>query len=169
MPIAKRSDGWYWGSKGPFDTKQKAIAVGQAAHASGFKEEAAMDTKTQTATAEFVGTMLHSSTVAHLKHLQVEGEGSYAAHKALGAYYEGIIELVDAVAESCQGAHDIILGPYATQYENNTDTPLEYMTKLREYVRTKRKELPQDSEIQNEVDNIANLINSTCYKLARLK
>ena len=35
MPIMKKADGWYWGSKGPFDTKQKAVQVGQAAHAAG--------------------------------------------------------------------------------------------------------------------------------------
>ena len=35
MPISKKADGWYWGSKGPFDTKQKAVQVGQAAHAAG--------------------------------------------------------------------------------------------------------------------------------------
>lgn len=39
MPIAKKSDGWYWGSKGPFKSKAKALQVAQAAHASGFKEE----------------------------------------------------------------------------------------------------------------------------------
>jgi len=39
MPIVKKPDGWYWGSKGPFDTKQKAVDVGNAARASGFKEE----------------------------------------------------------------------------------------------------------------------------------
>ena len=35
MPIMKKADGWYWGSKGPFDTKQKAVQVCQAAHAAG--------------------------------------------------------------------------------------------------------------------------------------
>ena len=39
MPVTKRPDGWYWGSKGPFDTKQKAVDVGIAAHASGFQEK----------------------------------------------------------------------------------------------------------------------------------
>lgn len=39
MPIQKKSDGWYWGSKGPFTTKTKALQVANAAHASGFKEE----------------------------------------------------------------------------------------------------------------------------------
>ena len=32
MPIVRKQDGWYWGSKGPFATKTKAIQVGQAAH-----------------------------------------------------------------------------------------------------------------------------------------
>jgi hypothetical protein len=39
MPVVKKPDGWYWGSKGPFDTKVKALQVAQAAHASGFKEK----------------------------------------------------------------------------------------------------------------------------------
>jgi len=39
MPIAKKSDGWYWGTQGPFQTKAKALQVSIAAHASGFKEE----------------------------------------------------------------------------------------------------------------------------------
>ena len=39
MPFQKKTDGWYWGSKGPFTTKAKALQVAQAAHASGFKEE----------------------------------------------------------------------------------------------------------------------------------
>ena len=41
MPIMKKADGWYWGSKGPFDTKQKAVQVGQAAHAAGAEDGAA--------------------------------------------------------------------------------------------------------------------------------
>jgi len=37
MPVHKRNGKWYWGSKGPFDTKKKAEEVGQAAYASGYK------------------------------------------------------------------------------------------------------------------------------------
>jgi len=39
MPIVKKSNGWYWGSQGPFATKGKALAVSVAAHASGFTEK----------------------------------------------------------------------------------------------------------------------------------
>lgn len=38
MPLVKRQSGWFWGSKGPFDTKAKALAVARAAYASGYKE-----------------------------------------------------------------------------------------------------------------------------------
>lgn len=39
MPVVKKNDGWYWGSKGPFATKAKALQIATAAHANGFKEE----------------------------------------------------------------------------------------------------------------------------------
>lgn len=39
MPIVKKSNGWYWGSQGPFATKGKALAVSVAAQASGFTEK----------------------------------------------------------------------------------------------------------------------------------
>ena len=38
MPINKRDDGWYWGSKGPFKSKDKAEEVQRAAHASGYQK-----------------------------------------------------------------------------------------------------------------------------------
>ena len=121
------------------------------------------------ACAEFIGAMLHSATITHFMHLQVTGVGSNAAHQTLAAYYDAIVEATDAVAEVIQGAYDLIITPYPTMFANTTDEPLAYLKKLREYVRTKRASLPQDSEIQNEVDNIANLINRTCYRLERLQ
>ena len=109
MPVHKKSDGWYWGSKGPFDTKQKAIQVGQAAYASGYKENEMLN---KDATAQFIGALLHSATLTHLKHFQVTGEGSYAAHVALATYYDGIVELVDSLTESIQGAYEELIEPY---------------------------------------------------------
>ena len=36
MPISKKKDGWYWGSQGPFDSRNKAEEVAQGAYASGY-------------------------------------------------------------------------------------------------------------------------------------
>ncbi len=166
MPVVKKPDGWYWGdTHGPYATKLKAIQVGRAAHAAGYKESE-MD---MNATAEFVGVLLHSATLTHFKHLQVEGVGADAAHRALGAYYDEIVEAVDTVAENIQGAYDIIIEPYPAMFAGNASDALTYLKGLREYVRTKRQDLPQDSEIQNDIDAVASLINKTCYRLERLK
>jgi DNA-binding ferritin-like protein len=166
MPVHKKDDGWYWGSKGPFPTKQKAIQVGQAAYASGYREEAQMDKEL---TAQFIGTLLHSATLTHFKHWLVTGVGSDAAHRALGDYYDEIVDLVDSLTESIQGAYDELIQPYADSFDNSPLEPLPYMRALRQYVRTQRAGLPQDSEIQNEIDGIATLINHTIYRLTFLK
>jgi len=38
MPITKRDGKYYWGSKGPFDSRKKAAEVAGAAHASGYEK-----------------------------------------------------------------------------------------------------------------------------------
>lgn len=163
MPVNKKPDGWYWGdTHGPYATKQKAIQVGQAAHAAGFKESI-MDPIVGT----FVSTLLHSATLTHLMHFKTT---SYSQHVALNAYYDEIPELVDSLVESIQGAYETIIEPYPSMFGNgNGDDPLAYMVSLRNYVRDYRDQMPQDSEIQNEIDSIANLINHTVYKLKFLK
>lgn len=39
MPLVKKPSGWFWGSKGPFDSKTKALSVARAAYAHGYKGE----------------------------------------------------------------------------------------------------------------------------------
>ena len=36
MPLRNVKGQWYWGSKGPFDTKAKALSVASAAYAHGY-------------------------------------------------------------------------------------------------------------------------------------
>jgi NTP pyrophosphatase (non-canonical NTP hydrolase) len=45
------------------------------------------------------------------------------------------------------------------------ETPEAYLTQLKQFVEEAREEIPQDSELQNIVDEIADLINSTLYLL----
>ncbi len=160
MPIRKTSQGWFWGSKGPFDTKAKAMAVGRAAYASGYKE----NVMNSNAVAEFVATLFHSATITHFMHLQATGPGSSARHMALGEYYDSIVELTDTLAENIQGAYGLIT-EYPTEFRTVTEAPLAYIKKLKSYVDATREELPQDSNIQNDIDAIATLLNSTAYKL----
>lgn len=164
MPVVKKSDGWWWGSShGPYPTKQKAIQVGQAAHASGFKEESAMN---QSIVGEFIGTLLHSGTIAHFKHLMTT---NYAQHKALQKYYEEIIDAADTIAEALQGCEGEIITGYPMMFGNTDSSPLEYLTSIRDYVIANREAISEYSNIQNEIDAVMTLLDSTIYKLTFLK
>ena len=77
------------------------MQVARAAYASGYKEESEMKYTIQ----EFVMCLLHSQTNAHILHLQSR---SYAEHKALESYYEGIDDLIDSFVEAYQGKYGII-------------------------------------------------------------
>ena len=114
--------------------------------------------------ATFVATLFHSGTNAHFMHLQTD---SYAKHKALQKYYEGIIDLTDTWAEAYQGCYEVIKS-YPKDFHLATE-PVKYIKSIKDFVKEIRTELPKDSELQNIVDEIADLIDSTLYKLKTFK
>ena len=117
-----------------------------------------------------ISYLLHSRTQAHVFHLQVTGTGAFAAHKALNDYYDSIVGLVDGLVESYQGKYGII-----TNYSNynlmsftGIQQVVEYFTALNKTIEKLRVLETQDSEIQNDIDTVITLINSTIYKLKYL-
>ena len=118
--------------------------------------------------AKFISTLLASRTQAHIFHWQAIGEDSSAKHMALGAYYEEIVGLVDDLVESYQGRFGIIIGFDGPSTFREDNDPLKYFKALNQYVEVIRTKLPQDSYIQNQVDEIVSLIETTLYKLEYL-
>jgi DNA-binding ferritin-like protein len=108
--------------------------------------------------------MLHSATNTHFFHWSTD---SYAKHKALAKYYDSIIDLTDTFAESYMGKYGKFTA-FPSVYHQPKD-PIRYMESLQSFVKEARNDLPQDSELQNIIDEIADLINSTTYKLKFLK
>ena len=114
--------------------------------------------------AAFVSVLFHSATVTHFMHLQTK---SFAQHMALGEYYDAIVELADKWAEAYQGCYDIITN-YPKDFHLASE-PVKYLTQIKDFVDDIRKDLPSESQLQNIVDEIANQIDSTLYKLRFLK
>ena len=112
----------------------------------------------------FVTVLLHSGTVTHLQHWATE---SFAEHMALGEYYEEIIELVDNYAEAYMGKYNQL--KTFPQDFHVSENPVEYLTTVKDFVEKSRQHLPDDTELMNIVDEIADLINSTLYKLRFLR
>jgi hypothetical protein len=112
----------------------------------------------------FVSVLFHSGTNAHFMHLQTK---SYSEHKALGRYYESVIDLADRWAEAYQGCYQVI-DSYPSDF-HIAKVPLTYIEKIKDFVDGIRKVLPDDSQLQNIIDEIVELLDSTCYKLKNLK
>ena len=113
---------------------------------------------------EFVMMLLHAVTNAHILHFQSR---SYSQHMALGDFYDGLGELVDTLVVAYQGKYGII-----RNYPSENDQPPEpvaYLNSLKTGVAQMRGRMPKDSELQNIIDEIAALIDTTLYKLRFLK
>lgn len=116
---------------------------------------------------EMMSLLLHSKTQAHTFHLQTK---SFAEHMALNGYYTGIDELTDGLVESYQGKYSILKGykSYPVEdYKDSTST-INYFKDLCDKV-TDLRDCCKDSYIQNQIDTVCELINSTLYKLRFLK
>jgi hypothetical protein len=116
---------------------------------------------------EIISILMHSRTQTHAFHLQTD---SFAQHKALNAYYEGIIPIVDGLAESWQGKYGkITLKPVAglEQY-SGLDSVVAYLNKVLAILAEKRKVI-KESYIQNQIDTAEELIYTTLYLLKELK
>lgn len=110
--------------------------------------------------ATFLATLLHSGTNTHFMHWTTD---SFSKHMALGEFYEEVIELTDALAEAYFGAYGKIK-EFPNTYHLPTE-PLKYLEALQKFVKEARPDLPKESQFVQLVDNIAELINLTVYKL----
>ena len=114
-----------------------------------------------------ISKLFHSRTQSHVFHLQTN---SHSEHKALEGYYNEIVDLIDGITESYQGKYGIIKG-YETydiiDYNDNLQV-VEYFRNLEGDVQNLRKFF-KESYLQNEIDNVEKLINTTVYKLKYLK
>ena len=112
----------------------------------------------------FAATLLHSATNTHFFHWSTD---SFSKHMALGEYYDEIVELTDSFVESYMGKYGKITQFPSTYHQPKE--PVSYLKSLQGFVAEARKDLPQDTELQNIIDEIADLINTTVYKLVNLK
>jgi hypothetical protein len=126
-----------------------------------------MEQKTTKDFSEMISLMLHSRTQAHTLHLQTK---SYPEHMALNGYYDAVGDLIDGLVESYQGKYGIIESykTYDLVSYKSTENTIKYLQDLCKKIENLR-DCCKDSYIQNQIDTVCELINSTLYKLRFLK
>lgn len=111
----------------------------------------------------YVGALMNSREQAHIFHLRTN---SFAQHKALQSYYEGIVPLLDAWAEAYMGKYGrlrrVSLNKRFTQ--NPAKARMYFKTLL---ARIRILKLPRgDTYLKNIQDEIVALIRQTLYMLS---
>ena len=114
-----------------------------------------------------VTTLFQSRIYSHYHHLLTK---SYAEHKALNEYYDGIVPVFDGIVETYQGKYGIIK-TYKTikikQYKSSKNT-IRFFEDLLDIIEDNRGSV-DDSYLQNQIDMVQELVNSLLYKLKFLK
>lgn len=112
---------------------------------------------------KYVGLLMNSRTQAHAFHLTTS---SFAEHKALQAYYEGIVPLLDAWAEAYMGKYGRLRSVSLNKrFMKDPAKARTYFKSLLGRVRAIR--LPRgDTYLKNIQDEITALIRSTLYMLS---
>lgn len=119
---------------------------------------------------KMISKLLTSRNQVQIFHWQVIKTGSFAAHKAYEDYYSGIVGIMDDLVESYQGKYGIIENytcDGVKQFESVEKT-ITYFQDLASLVEKLRKDV-KDSYLDNQIDNVIQLIQSTLYKLRFLK
>jgi hypothetical protein len=111
--------------------------------------------------------LLDSQRQTHIFHLQTK---SFAEHKALQDYYDAIGDFVDSIVESAQGKYGILTGwkSFPTEEYQSGEQCITYLKTLLNDVASAYN-IVKDTYIQNQLDEVTALINSTLYKLRFLK
>lgn len=111
--------------------------------------------------ARYISLLMTSRNQAHTFHLLTT---SFAMHKALQDYYEGIVPLLDDWAEAYMGKYGRF--PKVKIAQRVSSDPKQSAKYFRGLLASLRKlKLPKDTYLQNIQDEIVALIRSTLYKL----
>ena len=114
--------------------------------------------------------LMNARNSFHKLHLKVTGEGSYAAHIAIGDFYDGLPGHADTLVEGYQGVSEKILEckDVACRTLDTVADGVAYIRDIYAMVNKLQAMLPY-SEIVNNLDLVKDSINSTKYKLLFLK
>lgn len=111
----------------------------------------------------YVGALMNSREQAHVFHLTTN---SFAQHKALQAYYEGIVPLLDAWAEAYMGKYGRLRRVTMNRrFMSDPKKARPYFKAL--LARIRKLKLPRgDTYLKNIQDEITTLIRQTLYMLS---
>ena len=112
---------------------------------------------------KLVGVLFMARTASHMAHLKTP---SFAKHKALNEFYDGIVDLSDSFAEVAQGAYGILDIPYLAVIGKIEDPIGMLQAQLKQL--DKLAEGCENKALENIYQEIQALYLKTLYLLSKL-
>lgn len=111
---------------------------------------------------ELIVRIFKARNQAHMRHWKTN---SYSEHKALGHYYDGIIDKLDEIVETYQGGFGLVgkLPDEIKDAKELINEEMLWLTKNREKI---AKDIPA---LENLLDDLTGLHMRTLYKLENLR
>ncbi len=123
---------------------------------------------------QLISRVFYARNLAHYEHWRVSdeneefGSGSYAKHKALGKFYDEVIDALDSLVEAYQGAFKLI-GAIPAPKETPSDA-LKALEADAKWIEEHHEDICQGNRaVANLVDAVTAVYLSTIYKLRNLK
>lgn len=115
---------------------------------------------------ELVKKVFCTRNATHLAHWRTK---SYAQHKALGSFYDKIIDLTDKLVEAHMGAAGKVIEEFEIPAAKPVKDILKHLSEEVNWIDEHRSEIADGvAALENIVDEIAALYLSTIYKLKQL-
>lgn len=114
---------------------------------------------------ELFGTLQQSVVAVWRKHLRTH---KYSKHVALNDFYEEMPEKVDALIEAWMGANGKKVNGFDNIIVSKNMGTLKYLKELKSIVKQGYSLMNGDPELEALLDDIAELIDSTLYKVKEL-
>lgn len=117
---------------------------------------------------QLISRVFYARNLAHFSHWRAKGDGSYAKHKALGKFYDGVIDAIDSVVEAYQGAFDLI-GAIPVPEEMEKDI-LKCFEADAEWIEKNHEKICKGNRaVGNLIDTVTGVYLSAIYKLRNLR
>ena len=114
---------------------------------------------------QLISRVFYARNLAHYEHWRTE---SYAQHKALGKFYDGVIDAIDALVEAYQGLNGLI-GSIPSPTDTKGDS-LKILKADAEWIEANHEEISGGNRaVANLIDNVTGIYLSTIYKLENLR
>lgn len=115
---------------------------------------------------QLIARVFYARNLAHWNHWRTD---SYAQHKALGNFYDGVIDNLDALVEAYQGAFELVGNIPAPASSKSTDV-LKTLEDDSAWIEKNHEEICKGNRaVANLIDELNSTYLTTIYKLRHLK